>query len=327
VEETKIIIKKVKKVHGGGGHGGSAWKVAYADFVTAMMAFFLLLWLLSMVAPEKRAAVSQYFQHFSIFEKSGTSFMEKGATIVSEKMFKEMLDPKKTISPLNPGKHQTLSREEVLREKLKKDVEKKLSDVKNQVMVETFGGGVKIELIDQGGSPMFPLGNSQLTPKAKEIIKVIAANVNSSVGTVAIEGHTDALSYSTNRYTNWELSTERASAARKALEDAGLNPDRIIRVSGHAATAPLIKENPLDPRNRRISIMLYTPPAEPAPEAAPEEASAEPAVAGTTPFEEPSAADTILSLPMPGSLIPKEEPGPRLTRSVLPEVPAPAKAK
>lgn len=311
MEEAKIIIKKVKKVHGGG-HGSSAWKVAYADFVTAMMAFFLLLWLLSMVAPEKRAAVSQYFQHFSIFEKSGTSFMEKGATIVNEKMFKEMLDPKKTKSPVNSGKHQLLTREEELREKLKKDVEKKLSDVKDQVMVETFGGGVKIELIDQSGSPMFPLGNSQLTPKAQEIIKVIAANINNATGTVAIEGHTDALSYSTNRYTNWELSTERASAARKALEDSGLNPDRIIRVSGHAATSPLIKEDPLDPRNRRISIMLYTPPAEPqptSPEVVPEEAPAAPCVPEVAPSTqaEPPVAGPAENAPSP---LPPAEPAP-----------------
>jgi chemotaxis protein MotB len=245
VEEEKIIIRKIKKNGHGGGHGGSSWKVAYADFMTAMMAFFLLLWLITMIGPEKQAAVSAYFKHFNLFDRSGTSFVQ-GATSA------------KVVDNLTDRKPPKFAADLELSEKLKKDVEEKLNDVKDQVLVDVFAGGVRIELVDKAGSPMFPLGRAEPTLKAREIIKVIAGNVGASNNRIALEGHTDALSYSSSRYTNWELSTERASAARKELEDNGLSPDRIIRVSGHAATEPLIKEDPYDPRNRRISILLYT---------------------------------------------------------------------
>jgi chemotaxis protein MotB len=245
VEEDKIIIRKIKKNGHGGGHGGSSWKVAYADFVTAMMAFFLLLWLITMIGPEKQAAVSSYFKHFNLFDKSGTSFVQGAPSA-------------KVVDNLTDKKPPKFAADLELSEKLKKEVEEKLDDVKDQVLVGVFAGGVRVELIDKDGSSMFPLGKAEPTAKAKEIIKVIAGNVAVSSNRIALEGHTDALSYSNSRYTNWELSTERASAARKELENNGLNPDRIVRVSGHAATEPLIKDDPYDPRNRRISILLYT---------------------------------------------------------------------
>jgi chemotaxis protein MotB len=253
--QKNIIIKKVKKAGHEGGHGGS-WKVAYADFVTAMMAFFLLLWLITMVAPEKRARVSAYFKSFSIFEKSGSSMMfDSPGGVVGEaggkfgKMEKE----------LGRGVTDLMSSPERFKEQVKGDIEAKLSDVKDQILVDVFEGGVKIQLTDKEGRTMFPLGGADLTPQAKNILKVITENFKNVDNKIAIEGHTDALSYSSNRYTNWELSTERASAARKELELNGLNPDRLVRVAGYAATDPLIKEDPNDPRNRRISIILLYP--------------------------------------------------------------------
>ena len=250
--QKSVIIKHVKKRVEEGGHGGS-WKVAYADFVTAMMAFFLLMWLITMVSPEKRISVATYFKHFTIFEKSGSSFMEKNVAIVSE-TGGEISVPKEFVQ----GMKKEVTREE-LKEKLRSETEKQLADVKDQVIVEVFEGGVRIQLVDKDGRQIFPLGSAEPTPTARKIFNVIAGSIKDVPNKIAIEGHTDALTYSSSRYTNWELSTERASAARKELEAYGLDPDRLARVSGFAATEPLIKGNPNDPRNRRISIILQYP--------------------------------------------------------------------
>jgi chemotaxis protein MotB len=279
VEEEKIIIKRIKqKGNTHGGHGGSSWKVAYADFVTALMAFFLLLWLITMISPEKQAAVSHYFRHFNVFDSGGGTRM---SLFTNKAPDQAIIVPPLIDEEQEKKKKKKTEPEDKLSEKLKNVVEKKLYDVKEQILIGTFSGGIKVELIDKDGSSMFPLGSSELTPKAKEIIKVITENIKSENNKVALEGHTDALSYSTNRYTNWELSTERASAARKEFQNNGLSPDRIIKVAGLAATEPLIKENPYDPRNRRISILLINPNPNP---------NLNPNLSGEKPREEEAAA-------------------------------------
>jgi chemotaxis protein MotB len=258
-----VIIKKPRKRGHEAGHGGS-WKVAYADFVTAMMAFFLLLWLITMVAPEKRARVASYFKHFALFQQTGASVLAGSVEVVEEpggeapKVPEEM---EKGSFELRLGKMEFDStNKEQFMEKLKEDIEKKLADVKDQVMVDIFEGGVRIQLVDKEGKPMFALGSAEPTPDAKKILKVISENIKDLQNRVSIEGHTDSLTYSSNRYTNWELSTERASAVRKELEHLGMDPDRLTRVAGYAATDPLVKDNPADPRNRRVSILLFYPP-------------------------------------------------------------------
>lgn len=249
-----IIIKKVKKRGHEGGHGGS-WKVAYADFVTAMMAFFLLLWLITMVAPEKKARVSAYFKSFNLFDKAGSSMMMDAPGGVAGDSGGQFGKLEKDY-----GKGVTdMPSPENLKDKLKYEIGNKLSDVQDQVLVDVFEGGVRIQIVDKDGRQIFSLGGTELSPSAKKILDVITKNIKDPTNKIAIEGHTDALSYSSNRYTNWELSTERASAARKELELNGLNPDRLVRVAGYAATEPLIKNDPNDPRNRRISIILIYP--------------------------------------------------------------------
>ncbi len=249
-----IIIKKVKKGGHGGHHGGS-WKVAYADFVTAMMAFFLLLWLVTMSSPEKRARISSYFKEFSLFNTGGTSIMEKSSAMFNEagptnqKAFKEMPD-ETTLNEINPEKLQL---------SLEKGIADKLGDLKDQVKIDITEEGVRIQLMDKKGSLMFEKGKNTMTPKAKEILKIVANNIKPLTNKVVIEGHTDAVPYSGRSYSNWELSTERASSARRELEANGLDSKRIARVAGYADTDPLIKENPRDPRNRRISITLQIP--------------------------------------------------------------------
>ncbi len=245
-KSKSIIIKKIKKGHEG--HHGGAWKVAYADFVTAMMAFFLLMWLLAMVSPEKRAALSEYFKHFSIFEKAGQSFMMEGQQQVLEKghEMKTFDFGEGTIS-LSP---------EDLKEKLKKAIEEKLRALRDQAVVDIFEGGVRIQLVDLEGKSMFLPGSAQLTPSAKEILKLVGENIKDLPNKIAVEGHTDASPLKTGRITNWELSTDRASSARRELEANGIDPVRIARVVGYADTELLIKDDPHDPRNRRISIIL-----------------------------------------------------------------------
>jgi chemotaxis protein MotB len=251
--KAKIIIKKIKKVAGGGAHGGS-WKVAYADFVTAMMAFFLLLWLLSMVAPEKRIRLSTYFKHFSIFEKSGSSFMEQ-----SSEMFHESGESGQKVPQEMLGKTPGRVQAEKFKESIKQAIEVKLGDIKDQITVDIFEGGVRIQLVDKAGKPMFDLGSSEPTPLAIRIMQVIGEQIKGLPNSVSVEGHTDSLAYRSSSYGNWELSTERALAAKKQLEKFGLNPNRLTRVAGYADTVPFITEDPEDPRNRRISIILLFP--------------------------------------------------------------------
>lgn len=247
-KQSSLIIKKVKKAGHGGAHGGS-WKVAYADFVTAMMAFFLLLWLITMVSDEKRARVSAYFKHFSIYDSGGSSWMDK-----SSEIFNEAGDsPQKALRDVKESNIHEMEKE------LKEGIMGKLGDAKDQVVVDTVDGGVRIQMTDKEGSLMFEKGSNKLTPKAKQVLQVIGDNIKKLPNKLAIEGHTDSLQYAGNDYSNWELSTERASSARRELESIGLDPNRIQRVSGFADKDPLLSDNPGDPRNRRISIILKVP--------------------------------------------------------------------
>lgn len=249
-KEQNLIIKKIVKNDDEEPHGGQ-WKVAYADFITALMSFFLVLWLVTMIAPEKRARVALYFKYFSLFEKSGLSLMEKSSEIFNEAGESRRKVPKEmTFSFTNP---------EEFKKTLKTSIEGRLGDIKDQILVDIFEGGVRIQLVDKEGKPMFDVGSSKPTPLAVRILRVIAENIENMQNPIAIEGHTDSLSYNSSYYNNWDLSTERALTARKILEDYGLNPDQFIQVAGYSDTQPLITENPKDPRNRRISIILRFP--------------------------------------------------------------------
>ena len=245
-----IIIKKVKKGHGAA-HGGS-WKVAYADFVTAMMAFFLLLWLLAMVSPEKRAALSQYFKHFSLFDKGGQSFMLEGQP--------QMLQQQGTTTPkqgveFGKGDNTTVSTQDI-RDQLKRSISERLANLKNHTMVDIFEGGVRIQIFDLAGRPIFRSGSAELTPAGKEILRVVADNIKDIPNRIAVEGHTDSAPTGAGKITNWELSAERASSARREIEADGIDTKRIARVVGYADTEPLFAEDPSDPRNRRISLII-----------------------------------------------------------------------
>lgn len=250
-EGSKIIIRKKKKKSHGGHHGG-AWKVAYADFVTAMMAFFLLLWLLSMVAPEKRAGLAQYFSDYNIFkgksEQSGASILDNATGVL------EISRPKpKASSSLKEEKK--MSPQE-LAKMMRMAIDDKLQALKNQVLIDTTPEGLRIQIVDNEGSEIFRLGSDEPTEKAVQIIRLVSENIREKPNRIVIEGHTDAAPFKTAQKTNWELSTSRASRARRELENNGVDPGRIARVVGYADQELLVQENPKDPKNRRISIIL-----------------------------------------------------------------------
>ena len=243
-EKPRIIIKKVKKKGHGDAHGGS-WKVAYADFVTAMMAFFLLLWLLAMVSPEKRIALSEYFSNFNIMEQksqaSGESILEKSTGVLEI----EKMRPRPPKGPT-----------EDFAKKMRDAIDAELQTVKNQIFVDTTKEGVRIQIVDNEGSEIFRVGSDEPTEKARSIIKLVSENMKDKKNRIVIEGHTDSSPFKTAQKTNWELSTSRASAARRELENNGIEPGRIARVVGYADQDPFIKDDPKDLRNRRISIIL-----------------------------------------------------------------------
>ncbi len=246
--EKKVVIKKINK-GGHGGHHGGAWKVAYADFVTGMMAFFLLMWLISMASPDQKNHLAGYFKEFSLFDDSGMS----DSPSTSTKMPPEHLAATVGDSTKDSG----VPSDDQVAEMVNEAIEKKLQEIKDQIIVEVFDQGVRIEAINRDSKPLFDSGSSTPTALGRKVMTEIGLSVKDIKNKIAIEGHTDAVKYSGDKYTNWELATDRASMARRILHDSGISPDRIDRVSGFASSKPLKNTDAFDPKNRRISIILY----------------------------------------------------------------------
>ena len=243
----KIIIKRVKKHHDQA-HGGS-WKVAYADFVTALMAFFLLMWLLNMTSQEKRAVLAMYFKHFSLFEKGGKSFMHEGGLRPSGQNLagEEILDT---------GEHQSGITNDELATKLMTGIDQNVELGKEQVFIAITEEGIRIQIVDSQQNPIFPVGSAELTETARKIVRAVASILKNFPNEIAVEGHTDSAPTRSEQVSNWELSVARASSARRELEQTGIEPSRICRVVGFADRVPLFTNSPDDPRNRRISILF-----------------------------------------------------------------------
>jgi len=237
--------------------------VAYADFMTAMMAFFLLMWLLSMVVPEKRAGVEQYFKDFSLFDKQSSLDVRQGGAMIPDQDKPPIPQRDQLTEAAEHGKQPAVQPEQ-LKSRLQESLALNLPDVKDQISVDVSEAGVRIQISYKDEAPLFAKGSPELTAKGRKAVQFIGAQLAPLKNRVEVEGHTDSVNYSGGRYTNWELSTERASAARVALQQGGLPEDRLARVSGLAATQPLFPEAPADPRNRRISILVrnYVPPRE-----------------------------------------------------------------
>lgn len=228
---TVIIQRKVNKKHGA--HGGS-WKVAYADFVTAMMAFFLMLWLISMLSQESRDNLKEYFKSYKAFKHTG-------------KTDKKSSDSVKQAD--------TNSLNDV---RLVEEIKKRFQGADEHLKVENVPGGIRIQVMDLMDKPMFEAGSAKFTQTALSIMEFVAMRIKDLPGNIIIEGHTDGTQYQDSKKSNWELSMERASAARIKLVSHGMIAARIRRIIGYAGTEPLIPDDYFNPSNRRISIILIT---------------------------------------------------------------------
>jgi len=280
-EQQPIIIKKVYK--SGGGHGGGAWKIAYADFVTAMMAFFLLMWLLNSVTQEQLEGISNYFAPAATSaQMSGSGDILGGKTIgepgameqaASQPTVTVELPPPKAGSGELDGEKDSPSDSEY--EELKEQFEQEqfeeaaaelhekiqsipqLKQLAKSLLIENTPEGLRIQLVDQEGLAMFPSGGSDMYLHTKKVLELVKEVILEMPQDIAISGHTDAVKFVTdNGYGNWELSADRANNARRNLEEMGVPEDRVARVVGRAATEPLLKEDPENARNRRLSIVL-----------------------------------------------------------------------
>lgn len=244
------IIRVVKKSHGGG-HGG-AWKVAYADFVTAMMAFFLLLWLVSMVSKEKKMLLSQYFVNVSLTNsKGGLPFVESGSKNITQDAHDVVtsisIDEEKISDKMAGGKMQ--------QSEMMKALVSQLMDIADQVRVGSADEGLKIEITETDKSRLFQGGGTQLTDNAKKILKAVAENVKTSVTRIALESHTDSQAQGKGD-TTWEVSSARAMAVRKELEANGVNPYSFEKIVSYGDRILMDKANPQNIANNRVNVVL-----------------------------------------------------------------------
>lgn len=270
-----IIIKRIKKqAHG---HHGGAWKVAFADFVTAMMAFFLLMWLMGSTTPEERGAISDYFQNPSAVQGPGgasTSMIELGAVDKQQKKQEttksqdKIDESSRSKSAIEPSK-QEIAKDKQRLDTLKQELEKAigasqvLKPFKDQLLLDITPEGLRIQIIDKENRPMFDIGSSKLKDYTTTILIEFAKIINKVPNKISLTGHTDATPYNSMRgYTNWELSTDRANASRRALVRGGLNQKKIAKVVGFSSTILFDKVNPRNPINRRMSMIVLNKQAE-----------------------------------------------------------------
>lgn len=265
------IIKKVKKVTGHGHHGG-AWKIAYADFVTAMMAFFLLMWLLGSTDDTTKRGISEYFKNPDVIAiHAGEGGVDNGDRphiiqgggddLSNQNKGQTLNGSTENPSPDDIEKlfeEQEKQKLEELKEMIEKMLEEKLVLYKDQIKLETTPEGLKIQIVDTQNRPMFKLASSSVEDHVKVILKELTPVINSLSNRISINGHTDALPFPDNKrgYSNWELSTDRANMVRSELMVNGMTKDKVLRVVGLASEIPLVTQNPEDPMNRRISIIV-----------------------------------------------------------------------
>src|SRR5688572_11266233 len=284
-----IYVKRVKKV--AGGHHGGAWKVAYADFVTAMMAFFMVMWLITAVSKEQRAAIFDYFKNPSMEPGksvkpapgqmgpggASSSPINLGGGLDAPMSSQQKTDRIGATVMTTPAPPIDLKSEEEKATELQHELEKQQLDAlmqdlkeaiaksqalepfKDQLLLDITPEGLRIQILDAQNRPMFDLGSSRLKPYTRDILREVTNYLRTVPNRLSITGHTDAAPYAgLTGFTNWDLSTDRANAARRALEGAGLETERISRVVGMGSSVLFDKDNPRSPVNRRISIVVMT---------------------------------------------------------------------
>ena len=270
-----IVIKRIKKVTGGG--HGAAWKIAYADFVTAMMAFFLLMWLLGSTTKAQLQGIAEYFQNpqkVSLDGGSGagsaTSVIQGGGTDLTRTagQVRNGSTPGKIAQPnamtANTAKADEIDKQnlEALKKALEAQIQSdpQLNAFRSQLLIDITREGLRIQVVDSDKRPMFGLGGSHLESYAQTIFQDIAPTLNKLPNSISITGHTDALSYQNQGrgYSNYNLSADRANAVRQILVQSGLSEPKVLRVVGMGAAAPYDPKSPNSPLNRRVSIVVLS---------------------------------------------------------------------
>ena len=245
-DNEEIIIKKVKRAHSG--HHAGAWKVAYADFVTAMMALFMVLWIIALLSTRSKAGVAQYFRSFTFLEGQDSTGGDRISHMPGEAIL---------LQELPGGFPGATDWERRLEEGIQKELEANLAEAQDQVFIVRIEDGVRIEMVERTSKAMFNTGESVLLPHGEKLLEIIAKEITALPFPSWIEGHTDAFPFAEKEtYSNWELSVDRANAVRRYLVSAGITEDRIKRVIGYAATYPFVREDPFSDLNRRVSIVI-----------------------------------------------------------------------
>ena len=278
VGEQPIIIKKINK-GGHGGHHGGAWKVAYADFVTAMMAFFLLMWLINTTSPEQKRGIADYFAPAAVSETTsgsggilgGSSLSNTGSKGSGSKDVIQALAPEAPQNVTENGQSQNQANQQLTSSEKNEDEAfasaaqslrqamqdmPELAELSKQIIVDQTPEGLRIQLVDQEGRSMFQEGSAVPNDRAKVLLKAVAKVINQLPNRISISGHTSASAGGAKPASDWALSSSRADASRQILQAAGVDPDRVYQVAGKAGSDPLYPDDPLLPGNRRIAIVL-----------------------------------------------------------------------
>ncbi|MFP5417639.1 MAG: flagellar motor protein MotB [Gammaproteobacteria bacterium] len=271
-QKAPIIVKRIKKVSGG--HHGGAWKIAYADFVTAMMAFFLLMWLLGSTSKGDLNGIAEYFKNPLKVSMSGgdgsgdsSSVIKGGGADLTRKVGQvkrgETEADRKSYN-LKAAQAELERQEAASLKQLKKrldaavDANPTLKQFKRQLLIDITSEGLRIQIVDEQNRPMFNLASAELQPYTKVILSEIGRVLNDVQNRISLSGHTDATPYANGQrgYGNWELSSDRANASRRALIAGGMDENKMLRVVGLASSVPFNQAGPFDPVNRRISIIV-----------------------------------------------------------------------
>jgi len=273
LSQRPIVIKRIKKV--AGGHHGGAWKIAYADFVTAMMAFFLLMWLLGSSTKSQLEGISEYFktplkvamtggssigETSSILKGGGTDLTRQHGEVKKGEI-KDDIQAKKIIKERI---------ERIKLEGLKKKIEEAIENnptlkkFANQLLLDITSDGLRIQIVDEQNRPMFALGKADLQPYTKTILREIGKMLNDVENKISLSGHTDGKPFPSGDkgYSNWELSADRANASRRELIIGGMDTNKVLQVIGLSSAVLFDKEDPVNPINRRISIVVMNEKAE-----------------------------------------------------------------
>lgn len=307
---AEIVIKKVKK-GGHGGHHGGAWKVAYADFVTAMMAFFLLLWLLNATTEEQKMGISNYFDPTAISRSTrsgsggllgGTSITQPGALksagsppmVSTPTVARPQAEETESVEPDSDDPENIESRtgsdedeegtitqqqleqllqqqeaareaaqfaeaEQLIRKAIEESDDQELKEAAEGLEIQSAKEGLRIQLLDQEKVALFPLGSDEMHDRTRKLLEKVAEIIKKLPNKIKISGHTDARPFAAgSQRTNWDLSTERANASRRTLNEFGVDDSRIAQVVGMADRDPIEPNDPMAPANRRISIVLLS---------------------------------------------------------------------